>query len=415
MKILALAGAYPHPSHPFSGIFNKKCVCALAQLGHRITVIAPRPFAPPLLSHVPRWRIYSCIPSYESQGDMPVYRPATPVFPRIASALWVDWVAYLRCRPVARRLHGRNPFDAILSFDLAETGGIAWRLGRALGIPAAGWAFGDDVRWPRDTSLGGVVARAVANLDLVFYQSHELRKLAAALVGLSEEQLDPQRHVVLPHGITDPPALVRGETRRKVRKAIGIDDEKVMVLYVGRMKQEKGIFELAKAMTLVASRDSRVFCVMVGCLPGFDQTSCLSEYIAEEGIQNRVRLLPACPPEQVWDYMCAADIFAFPSHREGMPNSLLEAMAMGLPAVAFGIPSILEISAGTDALISIPPYKVTEFAEAIIRLAASPREREFIGRSGKEQVLRRFMMRNNMKIAVYRIAAMKSEKDSRKK
>ena len=113
-------------------------------------------------------------------------------------------------------------------------------------------------------------------------------------------------------------------------------------------------------------------------------------------LRQRIKLLPACDPDKVWEYLCAADIFAFPSHNEGMPNSLLEAMAMGVPSVAFAIPAILELESGTGAVSLVPPLNAALFGQAILRLAASQDERARIGKIGKEQVMERFMVRENM-------------------
>ncbi len=55
---------------------------------------------------------------------------------------------------------------------------MAWRLGRTLGIPASGWAFGGDVRFPHTSPAGWVVRRAIERFDLIFYQSHELLEQA---------------------------------------------------------------------------------------------------------------------------------------------------------------------------------------------------------------------------------------------
>jgi glycosyltransferase involved in cell wall biosynthesis len=114
------------------------------------------------------------------------------------------------------------------------------------------------------------------------------------------------------------------------------------------------------------------------------------------GLRQKVRLLPACNPDTVWEYLCAADIFAFTSHREGMPNSLLEAMVMKVPAVAFAIPPVSEIEAGTGALLLVPPFNIDLFAAALVNLAASPESRARLGEKGKDQVMDRFMVWKNM-------------------
>ena len=113
----------------------------------------------------------------------------------------------------------------------------------------------------------------------------------------------------------------------------------------------------------------------MGSHPAFDETIAVQKYLDKiPAVKERVRLLPACAQDKVWEYLCAADIFAFPStyKGEGMPNSLLEAMVMGLPAVAFAIPPVLEIEAGTRRThVLVPPLRLARLlAEAILRLAA---------------------------------------------
>jgi glycosyltransferase involved in cell wall biosynthesis len=249
------------------------------------------------------------------------------------------------------------------------------------------------------------VIRAINRLDIIFYQSAELLEKAAGLLGMSKEQMSRDRHVVLPHGIPTPPLLAKSETRNRVRRELEIKEEQILVLSIGRVYREKGIFELINAVSLAASQDPRIYCVIVGSDPAFDETLAVRQKLAElPGIGQRMRLLPACSPDQVWEYLCAADIFAFTSYQEGMPNSLLEAMAMGVPAVAFAIPSVVELEAGTGAVLLVPPFNPMLFAEALARLAASAADRARIGKKGRAQVMARFMNRKNMASAIERLA-----------
>jgi hypothetical protein len=183
MKVLVV-GNYPrsNPNHQSAGILNERSVHALSKACDRVEVLAPHPYVPPLLhSLVPRWKAYTTAPRHETRYAISVYRPTIPVIPGIAQAFWSDCGAYLWCREVARKMHCRTRFDAIISFDLMGAGGVAWRLGRDLNIPASGWATGGDIRVPASSSHGRAVIRTLQNLDLVFYQSHELLEIAAGL------------------------------------------------------------------------------------------------------------------------------------------------------------------------------------------------------------------------------------------
>jgi glycosyltransferase involved in cell wall biosynthesis len=173
------------------------------------------------------------------------------------------------------------------------------------------------------------------------------------------------------------------------------------------------MLELLEALELAASRDFKIRCVLIGSKPGFDETSLVEKKLRERPwLRERVMLLPECSPDDVWGNLCAGDIFAFPSHHEGMPNSLLEAMAMGLPAVAFAIPPVREIDAGIEALVLVPPLDSKGLADAMLHLAASPDERAGLGEKGKQRVRERFMVKTNMAEAVRRVAMSQNERPS---
>ena len=216
--------------------------------------------------------------------------------------------------------------------------------------------------------------------------------------------------MVLPRGIPQPPLLPRIEIRNRVRRELRLTDDEIVVLSVGRISREKGIFDLLKAVSLAAAQHPRITCVVVGSSPASDETITVQKKFDEiAGIREKVKLLPACAPDRVWEYLCAADIFAFTSHNEGSPNSLLEAMAMKVPAVAFGIPAVLEIDAGTGSLLIVPPLDATLFAESILRLAASPEERARLGEKGHSRVMSRFLTRKNMATALERLTCIVEE------
>jgi glycosyltransferase involved in cell wall biosynthesis len=174
-----------------------------------------------------------------------------------------------------------------------------------------------------------------------------------------------------------------------------------VVLFIGRIIRDKGISELVEAMRSAVASEPKLVCIMVGAMPGFDDSDQLKTRLATDPIlANHIRLLPACGPNDVPHHLCGADIFAFPSHKEGMPNSLLEALGMGVPAVAFAIPPIREIESGTGCLSLVRPFDSNEFSRAILNLAASPENRRAMGEKGRSQTMARFLMSRNMEYAL---------------
>jgi teichuronic acid biosynthesis glycosyltransferase TuaC len=407
MNVLVIAPYYPYPDYPSWGIFNERTACALSEFCERVEVLAPRPYAPPIVSSlVSRWKSYSQIAGYEVRNGIRVYRPRYIQIPRLGLALCADPGAFFCCRPTARDMHRRARFNAIISFDLVASGGLAWRIGQDLRIPASGWAIGNDVRVPASSSHEGVLLRAIERLDLVFYQSHELLEIVARRLGIPVAQMSEDRHVVLSRGICPPPPLLpRRQLRNQVRQELRIAADAIMVLNVGRIVRAKGVFELLESVSLATTVNPKIVCVLVGSKPAFDDTTSVMKRLNEAtDLRQRIRLVPNCSPDKVWEYLCAADIFAFTSHKEGMPNSLLEAMAMEVPAVAFAIPSVLEIEAATGCIVMVPPLNCARFAGAIVRLAASSDDRASIGKKGRIRAMENFMIREKMAEALGRLA-----------
>ncbi|MGH7797810.1 MAG: glycosyltransferase [Candidatus Binatia bacterium] len=407
MNLLIVVSNYPHAGHPSSGAFNERSARALQELGHRVEVLAPRPYVPRSLAAChPRWRAYDQIVEHETRHGMGIYRPAYVQLPGMGCVLRPDRCAYLSC---ARRLaerHKAEPYDAILAFNLIGAGGLAWRLARRLAIPAAGWATGNDVRVPANSTHGRAVRAALRRLDLKFYQSAELLEQAAALCGVPQQVFSTKRHVVLPRGIELPPAPAP-DARRSLRAELGVRPDQLMVLFVGRIVKAKGVFELIDAISLARRERGEIVCVLVGAHAGFDDSAELIEHLrGAPEVARYVHLLPACAPAAVWQYFNAADVFAFPSHREGMPNSLLEAMAAGLPALAYAIAPVLEIDNRLDALKLVPPGNVDKLARSLVELARNPEQRRCIAATGKARVLGHYHVQRSMAEAARRLHAL---------
>ena len=97
------------------------------------------------------------------------------------------------------------------------------------------------------------------------------------------------------------------------------------------------------------------------------------------------------PTAAIEDYFRAADVFAMPSAREGLPIVLLEAMACGLPAVASRLPGSTDtmIEPGVNGLL-VPPGDVAAFAAGLARLLSQPAEAASMGAMARRTVEDRY-------------------------
>ena len=160
-----------------------------------------------------------------------------------------------------------------------------------------------------------------------------------------------------------PTEIERGDGRR----ALGIADTPT-VLFVGHLQERKGVDLLIRAFRLIVDAGHDAELVLVGGpveTADLNYVRLLEQLVLDYQLEESVHFTGG--QDDVVPFMFAADVFCLPSHREGMPNVLLEAMACGLPCVApasAGGDEVLVEAAGiipssnspedlSDALISI--------------------------------------------------------------
>jgi glycosyltransferase involved in cell wall biosynthesis len=169
-----------------------------------------------------------------------------------------------------------------------------------------------------------------------------------------------------------------------VRQQLGIRDEEAVILSVGRLSQEKGHADLirtAAALTAMpGTQDFRV--VIVGDGP---ERQSLANLAARLGAEKQV--IFAGFQRDTRPYYAMATIVSVPSHSEGSPNVVLEAMAAGLPIAANrvgGIPEILE-ECVTGLLVE--PRNPDAMAKALFRLLSDDELRGRLGAAAKAQAM----------------------------
>ncbi|HEU4975644.1 MAG TPA: glycosyltransferase, partial [Baekduia sp.] len=149
----------------------------------------------------------------------------------------------------------------------------------------------------------------------------------------------------------------------------------------------KGIASLVQAVAALLGDGVDVLLTLVGDGP---ERARLHEQVARLGIEDRVRFAGFVPagPELVAE-LDAAEVFVLPSLSEGLPHSVVEAMARGLPVVATSIGGLPELL-GAGAGVVVPPGDAGALATALQALARDPRERERLSARSLEIVRRRF-------------------------
>lgn len=154
------------------------------------------------------------------------------------------------------------------------------------------------------------------------------------------------------------------------------------IVAAGRLHSKKGFDVLIAALALLRDQGQAFDAQIAG---EGDERGKLEGLIAQHGLRDRVRLVGW--RGDVAAFLATGDVFAFPSYQEGFPLVLLEAMAVGLPAVSSAIPGPIEMidEGATGALVA--PGDPAALAQALAGLVAAPRKAAALGLAARARVL----------------------------
>ncbi len=167
----------------------------------------------------------------------------------------------------------------------------------------------------------------------------------------------------------------------------GVAEGDAVVAFVGRFVREKGVLDLLEAIAHVAPHVPGLRLLMIGdTLPsdrGRGIEKEIRDLIAARGIEKNVIFLGF--RGDVPDLLRLVDVFALPSYREGMPLTILEAMAAARPVVATNIRGCREeVIDGVTGLL-VEPGDIRGLAEAIRSLALDPERARTMGAAGRRR------------------------------
>lgn len=172
---------------------------------------------------------------------------------------------------------------------------------------------------------------------------------------------------VIPNGIPDD-RVIPTRPASAVKQELDIPEQALIFTYVGNNNPAKGIEPLLKAFS---SACLDAYLVMVGANPDLWLPLCDTL-----GIREKVRLIGQT--ERVSDYLQIADAFVFPSkNMDSAPNTLLEAIRMGLPVVAATVGGVPEIAQNNGLLV--PPDDTEALTRALQEMASDPERRKLWG------------------------------------
>lgn len=329
MHILMVAVSFPSPEYPYRGTFIGEQVKRLLDHVERITVLSPTTYVPRFLKINRVARQVSLPARYEF-----VKNRCEVLFPRYVKApghacLW--WTT-AQWRRIVSKTVGEILKTGSLSLIHANKGGVSsWaaiQAARQFGLPCVVTYQGTEVHKDlvNRQKEWKLCQDSFRSADLNIFVSRSLERTLKAYT-------EPQGRCEV---------LIRGVDLKTFSPPEEQGLRQPAVLFVGAVRAAKGVFDLLESWTQVVARCAYAELWIVGS----DYTNGrFAQEVRSRGHDKSVKILGPQPLGNVADLMRQAQVLCLPSHGEGTPNCVMEAMACGLPIVATevgGIPDIVE-------------------------------------------------------------------------
>lgn len=267
-------------------------------------------------------------------------------------------------------VHTHTPVASVLARIAAKIAGVPTII-----YTAHGFYFHENM--PRTTyQLTYFIEKMTSKLatDYIFFQSEEDFKLA-----LDAKFLPPKRLVHIQNGVDARKFDPARYDREAIRQQLGLASDEYVFIFVGRLVKEKGIEELLEAFQRTTGGNATL--LVVG-----DQVKGDRDHSSVRKDQSNIQYLGL--REDIPELLAASDCFVLPSYREGMPRSIIEAMAMKLPVITTNIRGCREEVVHEQTGLLCEPQNSDALHEQLAWALAHTEEMKQMGESGRQRFLK---------------------------
>lgn len=348
MRVVAVTRLWPNPVEPQSAAFNRQQFTALGKLCE-LEVLAPHAYLPGAGTlGVPAYHAgLARMPRHDEIGGIHTTYMRHYYVPRV-DTLGVP----LSLASLLPHRHLLASADVILASWAYPDACAVLLLAKALGKPCCVKVHGSDLNVEaRNISSRSIMRRILPRANAIFSVSRPLCDLLQEL-GVQAERI----HLVR-NGVDK--ELFYPRERSDARHKLGLPVDRRLLLYVGNLKESKGLGDLMAAFDSVATDSPTLDLAILG---GGEWGGRLRRLAAPYG--ERVKMLGEREHPVVAEWLGACDALVLPSWREGTPNAVLEAVASGRPVVATrvgGAPDVVTSHSG----VLVAPHDAAALATAI--------------------------------------------------
>ncbi|WP_162141538.1 glycosyltransferase [Desulfoscipio gibsoniae] len=364
-KALFLSTIFPNKFYKNSGIFAFKIIQNLQATGVNVKVIAPVPYSPVILWFKEKWRNMGRVPWKETIDGVEIYHPRFLCLPGGKHDDWNIRFMYWSLLPRISIFNDVAQYKIIHSYGLLPTGYVGQLIAEKLDMYSVCTAIGSDV------NLVGQKPTAV--FDKARYtlkNAHQVVAVGQELARQAEKLSETAREIkVIYEGVDDDMFDTTGISKEQAKNKLGFKTNDRIILYVGRLIRQKGVYELIDAFAKINDKFPYVFLVLVG---SGQEREYLTSLVETRGLQSKVVFAGQVPHDELIWWFAACEVSVLLSYHEGVPNVIKEAMSCSRPIVATKAVGISELVINGENGILVEPRNSDEAAEALGKLLDDP-------------------------------------------
>jgi len=209
-----------------------------------------------------------------------------------------------------------------------------------------------------DLNEGSKLRQMYVNFTL--RRVHSLLVLGEDIKLRLKERLPVQNLVVIYNGID--PVIQRRPAESEE------EDGDFNILFIGNLKESKGVLDVLKAIPIVLRETDRVYFWFAGEWPSTHERDYTLELVSQSGISKYVKFWGLIKGQDKSEFFRQGNVLIHPTYYDGQPIVILEAMSAGLPIISTDVGSIAETVMDGENGFIIPPGRPDKIAEKILLL-----------------------------------------------